>query len=119
MLKEKVREFDIPGLVRRLILSWLLAAVTEYCILPCKLRDLASLEGLAYMSLGRMMGFTCGFAVLLTVASYYLSTKIPERWGIAAAFAILGAAALYSSATWAFFGVCALVLIILAVFAVC
>ena len=119
VLKEKVREFDIPGLVRRLILSWLLAAVTEYCILPGELRDLDSLEGLAYMSLGRIVGFTCGFAVLLTVSSYCLSTKIPERWGIAAAFAILGAIALYNSATWAFFGVCALVLVILAVFAVC
>ncbi len=119
MFKEKVREFDIPGLVRRLMLSWLLAVMTEYCILPGELRDLASLEGLAHMSLGRMLGITCGFAVLLTVASYYRSLKIPERWGIAAAFAMLSATVLYNTASWAFFAVCALVLAILTVFAVC
>ena len=110
--------FTIPSLLRHVILSWLLAVVIEYFILPNELRDLAKLDGLAQMSLVRVIGITCGIAVLLTGISFFIKTKKIERWCIVAVFAVLAIAALRASATWAFLVVCVLVLAILAVFGI-
>ena len=66
------KQFTIPSLVRHIVLSWLLAVVTEYLILPNELRDLAELDGLAQMSFVRVIGITCGIAVLLTVISCFI-----------------------------------------------
>ena len=70
MSKQKTlirNQFSVPSLIRHVILSWLLAVVIEYFILPNELRDLAKLDGLAQMSFVRVIGITCGIAVLLTV----------------------------------------------------
>ena len=110
--------FTIPNLLRHVILSWLLADVIEYFILPNELRDLASLNGLARMSFVRLIGITCGIAVLLTGISFFFKTRKIERWCIVAVFAALVITALRTSATWAFLAVCVLVLAILTVFGV-
>ena len=110
--------FTIPNLLRHVILSWLLADVIEYFILPNELRDLASLNGLARMSFVRLIGTTCGIAVLLTDISFFFKTRKIERWCIVAVFAALAITALRTSATWAFLAVCVLVLAILTVFGV-
>lgn len=110
--------FTIPNLLRHVILSWLLADVIEYFILPNELRDLASLNGLAQMSFVRLIGITCGIAVLLTGISFFFKTRKIERWCIVAVFAALAITALRTSATWAFLAVCVLVLAILTVFGV-
>lgn len=110
--------FTIPNLLRHVILSWLLADVIEYFILPNELRDLASLNGLARMSFVRLIGITCGIAVLLTGISFFFKTRKIERWCIVAVFAALAITALRTSATWAFLAVCVLVLAILTVFGV-
>ena len=47
---------DIPSLFRLGILCWLTAVTVEYFLLPGKLRNLASLAGLAQMSLPRLAG---------------------------------------------------------------
>ena len=54
-IKQKARTSD---LLRRIILSWLVAVLIEYFILPSELRDLAKLDGLAQMSLVRIVGIT-------------------------------------------------------------
>lgn len=121
MSKQKTRiqnPFTIPNLLRHVILSWLLADVIEYFILPNELRDLASLNGLARMSFVRLIGITCGIAVLLTGISFFFKTRKIERWCIVAVFAALAITALRTSATWAFLAVCVLVLAILTVFGV-
>ena len=121
MSKQKTiiqNQFAIPSLVRHVFLSWLLAVVTEYLILPNELRDLAKLEGLAQMSFARVIGITCGIAVLLKGISFIFKTEKIERWCIVAAFAVLAIAALRASATWAFLVVCVLVLVILAIFGI-
>ena len=49
MSKQKTlirNQFSVPSLIRHVILSWLLAVVIEYFILPNELRDLAKLDGL-------------------------------------------------------------------------
>ena len=68
-------QFTIPSLLRHVILSWLLAVVIEYFILPSELRDLSILDGLAQMSFVRVIGITCGITVLLTAISFFIKTK--------------------------------------------
>ena len=121
MSKQKTltqNQFTIPSLVRHVILSWLLAVVIEYFILPSELRDLAKLVGLAQMYFGRVVGIACGIAVLLIGISCFVKTRKIERWCIVGTFAVFAIAALRVSATWAFLVVCVLVLAILAIFGI-
>ena len=103
----------VSDMLRRIILSWLIAVVIEYFILPSELRNLAELDGLAQMSLVRVIGFTGVVAFLLTGISLFVRTRSTERLGVVAAFAILALAGLLSSFSWAFLAVCVVVLILL------
>ncbi|MBQ9166834.1 MAG: DUF2079 domain-containing protein [Oscillospiraceae bacterium] len=112
------KTFDFSDLIRRGILSWLVAVNVEYLRLPGELRQLEGLEGLGQMSFFRVIGVTCGAAVLLWGISCFAKPAKYERWGIVAGFAVLAGAALRASFTWAFLAVCALVLVILVVYGV-
>ena len=114
-IKQKTRTSD---LLRHIILSWLVAVLIEYFILPSELRELEKLEGLAQMSLVRIVGITCGIVLLLTALSFFAKTRIVERWGMVAAFALLAVTGLITSFTWPFFVVCGLVLILLVGFGI-
>lgn len=121
MLKQKNligNHITIPGLVRHIILSWLMAVMIEYLILPSELRDLSKLDGLAQMSFIRVVGITCGIAMLLTGISFFIKTRTAERWCVVATFGVLALAVLRVSATLAFLAACVLVLAILAVFGI-
>lgn len=109
---------NAAALFRRILLSWLIAVTAEYLLLPGTLRNLAGLEGLAEMSLLRVIGITFGVTVLLWILSRSLHLAKAERWGMVIAFGILAIAALWACFTWAFFGACTLIGILLAVFAV-
>ena len=67
-IKQKNRTSD---LLRRIILSWLVAVLIEYFILPNELRDLTKLNGLAQMSLVRIVGISCGIVLFLTALSFF------------------------------------------------
>lgn len=110
--------FAVPDLARRLILSWLIAVAVEYFILPSDLRKLAELEGLAQMSLVRVIGITCALALLLTGISFFVKIRIVERWGIVAAFVLLAVAGLLASFTWSFLMTSGLMLILMVSYAV-
>lgn len=119
MLRQKsllLRKGNVSEIVRQAIFSWLLAVMLEYLRLPGALRDLAKLDGLAQMSLRRVIGVTCGVFILLLGISRFVSTAKAGRWAIIGVFQILAIAALRASFTWAFFAVCVLVLVLLAVF---
>lgn len=119
MLALKIKHrIHISDMIRRIILSWLIAVVIEYFILPSELRNLAELDGLAQMSLVRVIGFTGVFAVLLTGISLFVRSRSAERLGTVAAFAILALTGLLSSFSWAFIAVCVVVLILLLGFAI-
>ena len=75
--------------MKKRILSWLLAVLIEYLILPGELRDLAKLDGLPQMSMIRIIGVAVGIAVLLGGLSRFARTKVAERWGIAAVSVLL------------------------------
>ena len=112
----KSSEDNIPVWIRRAISAWLVAAAAEYLLLDVPSRDLAGLSGIAQMSAGRMIIVTAVVFGLLTVLVRLLPQST-ERWTILAAAAVLCAAALTVSFTWAFAAACLLVLIVLAVYA--
>ena len=122
MLRQKspsLKKRCVSGAVRQVILSWLFAVMLEYLRLPGALRDLARLDGLAQMSLIRVIAVTCGGMLLLSGISRFVNTAKVERWAIVGVFGILAIAALRASFTWAFLAVCILVLIFLVVFGFC
>ena len=64
MLALKIKHrIHISDMIRRIILSWLIAVVIEYFILPSELRNLAELDGLARRNLSR------GFSAKVTNCS--------------------------------------------------
>lgn len=117
-MADNIRSYHISDLIRQLFFSWLLAVLTEYLLLPGGLRDLAGLEGLAQMSLLRVLTVTAVIFTGLFVLSRFLPTAGAERWGTVGAFGILAAASLLSSFTWAFLGACVLILALLVVYGV-
>lgn len=67
--------------IRRLMLGWLTAAALEYLLLPAQAQWLGNLEGLAQMSLIRLIAVTCGvFCVLSLIGKKHDSARA-ERWG--------------------------------------
>ena len=122
MLRQKslpLQKRYVSGVVRQIILSWLFAVMLEYLCLPGALRDLARLDGLAQMSLIRVIAVACGGILLLSVISRFVNPAKVERRAIVGVFGILSIAALRASFTWAFFAVCILILIFLVVFGFC
>lgn len=105
-------------MMRRIVLSWLLAVTIAYIMLPGNLRDMRTLDGLAKTSFVGVIGITCAIAVMLTAISFFAKTQVAERWGIVITFAVLAIMACCASATWAFLLVCLLVLIILMLFGI-
>ena len=65
---KKIHISDIPALVRRLLLSWLVAVTVEYALLPCSLRDLSDTTGLVQMSILRILILSAFGTVNFTVA---------------------------------------------------
>ncbi|MBQ7871111.1 MAG: DUF2079 domain-containing protein [Oscillospiraceae bacterium] len=96
---------------------WLGAVTLEFYLLPGELRDLEGLEGLARMSLSRVLLLTCAGTLLLWGLSRRRSTAGLERWMLAGLFGALTVAALCSAFTWAFLGACVLILVGLVVYA--
>ena len=109
--------FHFPDLVRRLLLSWLSAAAIEYFLLPKAVRDLTRLNGLAKMSLPRVLLLTVCFVAVLFALSFFRNTAKAERWGIAAVFALLAVGTLIADFSLPYLIACIGVLLILTVFA--
>lgn len=121
MLKQKskaIEKISLAGILRQILLSWLLGALVEYALLPRELQKLAELEGLGKMSLVRVTGLSFAFAILFFTLSRIRNTARYERWAMAAAVGILGSMALRTSFTWAFLGICALLFLWALIFAI-
>lgn len=118
MQKYLSRIFEPTALFRRLILSWLLAAVIEYMLLPGDLRALQGLSGLAEMSLLRVLFITVAGLCLFSAIGLWEETEKAERWCIVAAFGLLCVLSLAASFSWAFLILCLLVFAVLVFYAV-
>ncbi len=96
--------------VRRMLLAWMAAAAIEYLLLPREMRGLDALEPLRQMSFSRVVLVTAGLTAGLTVLSLYFRTKEMERWGFAAVFFPLLAAAGVAAGSASFTFACLLIL---------
>ena len=103
---------------RRTVVSWIAAVLIEYLLLPFELRDLDRLNGLAEMSLMRIVCITCTGMILLWMASRCVNTAKAERWIFVAAISTLSAVTLYSSFTWAFLVVCVLIVSVAVIYGI-
>ena len=104
------------GVVRKVLLAWLLAVTVEYLILPAPLRDLQELLGLAQMSGLRILVIAMAVTAVLLALSSLKCGALVERWAMVAVFGIMALAALAASFTWAFLVACLLILAILVVY---
>lgn len=97
----------------RLLPAYLAAVTLEYLLLPPSLRDLTGLQGIARMSPVRILLLGGAFFLLLWLPA----PKELRRWLLPGIFAVLSAASLAASFTWAFLGACLLILGVLTAYA--
>ena len=114
----RVQPFEFPGLIRQIIIGWLLAVTIEYFILPEELRTLAKLEGLAQMSMLRIVAITCCTAAILFGLSARFATAKIERWAMVGVLAVLISSVLKASYSAGFYAACLLILLAAAAYAV-
>lgn len=107
----------VPGLIRRILLSWLLATVLEYVLMPGGLGNLTGMDGVSRMHPERVLLITCGLFVLLEVFSRIRNTAALERWTIVGVFGLLTVLLAFAGAQFALIGLCLGILVILAVYA--
>ncbi len=118
------KENRIPKWIRRGILSWLFAVTLEIFLLPPALRSLSGTDGLAKMSLLRLVLVTAGGLLLLGGADFLRNRRgsrpddkkrSPERWLILLLFLTDAVVLLTASFTWGLLGACVLIAGLLAV----
>lgn len=105
-------------LIRRFLLSWLLAAAVEYLLLLPGARWLGDTDGLAQMSPVRMAAVTAAGMLLLSGASTRVDTAKWERWGIFGLCGVLMTAAIRYSYGRSFWWACLVLLVLVGVYGV-
>jgi len=110
MTESLKRSFMPAAVIRRLLTSWICSAAFEYLLLSPKLRALETLDGLAAMSLIRVILVTVGIYIVLHGISLFYDNKYIERGLMTAGFVALAAMALSASFTIPFLVVCLLIL---------
>lgn len=117
-LSKKIKATTFPDVIRHIFLAWLIAAATEYLLLPKDLQGMEHLKGLAAMSFPRLLFVTAAVSLVLWGVSLFFETKTVERWAICAVFALLTALSLTGSFSWAFLVICLLIMAVLEVYAI-
>lgn len=98
---------------RHIILSWLTAVAVEYALLPPALRDLSSLEGLAKMSLARILIISALLSGGLFFLSMLADIRGAENLAMAAAFAFTAVLGITAASSLPYIIACGLVFAIL------
>lgn len=114
---DRIRATRPPELIRHLLLSWLIAVAVEWICLPSAL-DYISLDGIAAMSMPRLLCVTAGSAVLFWIVSRFFFIEKVQRWMIVAVAVFLSTVTLIRSFAWALFVLCLLLVAILTVYAI-
>lgn len=113
----KFRMSNIAELIRHLLLAWLFSALLEYFFLPKALQDISHLDGIAAMSISRLLILTGIFTVVLWVLSLRYNISLWERWAMAGVFTLLAGFVLKSTYTTPFALFCGLILGLLMIYA--
>ena len=106
-----------PALMRHFLIAWLLAVLLEYLRLPETLRTMTGLQGLAQMSLPRVLGITGLVTLALAVLACFLNIRTAERWLLVGLFTAVALTALWVTTTGPFLVTCILVLLVMIVYA--
>lgn len=121
MPKQKILHFQrlrTAELIRQILTSWLFAVIIEYLLLPSEYRNLTKLDGLARMSMTRVLGVICGITILQLILFRRIHSSKIERWSLPVVYSVLAVAVLHSSATWPFIGICCLIFSALVIFGI-
>lgn len=104
---------EAAGVLRRMILSWLIGVTVEYLVHPATLADLSAFAGISGL---RVIAVTAMVFVGLMALRGTIRAET-ERWAMVATFAVLAVASLASSFSWGFLGACVLIFVGLAAYA--
>ncbi len=113
MLKTKM----LPGILRRVILCWLLGVLIEYILQLKNGIELSVAEGPGHMSLANVVAVGLFVFGVLSAINRSVSTAQVEKWGILTVFCSLSAVAVGTSFRSSFLGACGLLLTALLVYA--
>lgn len=118
MALKKRSTASMPDWIRHLLLAYLCAALLEFICLPRELKNLATTDGVAQMSMTRLLLVTAALTLILWLLSLWKDIKKPERWLMVLAFFGFSGVALYHNFAWGFFGFCCLIAVCLIVYAI-
>lgn len=104
-------------LIRKILTSWIVAVLTEYLLLSKELRSLVVLDGLAQMSLGRVIVLTVAGVFFLCILSGLIEDRKWERWGMCGSFILLAGLSIHASFSKMFLAICILIAFGFAVYA--
>ncbi len=110
--------WSFPALLRRALTAWILASALGFLLLPQQLWNLSGLDGLRQMSFGVSVALTGGIFAGLCLLSAFVPTGKWERGGMVLGVLALTVCTLLANFSWALFGACLLLLLVLCGFTV-
>lgn len=113
-----INNLQLAVIVRRLLLSWLIAATISYLVLSDSLRSLQTTSGIAQMSLIGTIIMTGIFLTTFTVVGCFSKRHTYERWLMLIAYTILAVSSLLSNPSWSFLVGCLLLWIVIFVYSI-
>ena len=116
MKQQQKERLCLPDIVLHVIVGWLFAVAIEYLLLPFPLRNLSGTEGLAQMSLLRVLIFTVIGAALFLWLNSIKDIRKAERWTLAGLFLLLALLSMTASFAWPYLIICEHMLIALLIF---
>ncbi len=114
-MKRKLAE--PPKQIQYLITSWLMAVTLEMLLLPKAIRSLTELAGIAQMSSLRILCVTATLLIVWNLLPKHIAASKASRWAMVFVFAVYATSSVINSFTWAFFGACLLVMLLLVSYA--
>ncbi len=109
---------DLSAWVRHFLLAWLCGVFVEYLLISQRLKALDQLEGIAAMSLTRLILVTLILSGALWAISLRLNIARFERFSCAGVFGLLSIVTLANNFSWALFVFCLLILAVLVVYGI-
>ena len=112
-----MNSFQIPAVIRRLMISWLAAATISYMVLSRPLQQLNSMDGISQMSLSGMLAMLVIFFITITVIGHFQKNHTYERWLMLAIYTLLSVVTLCTNISVPLTGACLLFFVILVIYA--
>lgn len=109
---------NLSNQIPYILTSWITAVTIEYMVVSKESRSLVGLVCLTQMSGVRITCLTAFLFASMNILERHFHGKEIARWLMVDAFALYATSAIINSFTWAFFSVCALVMLVLVIYAI-